>query len=276
VEALSLIEEFQPLVVPSPYGLIFFACLAFLILLLSARPKRPPYAALVPFLAALFAVFLAVRNVPLFALFAFPLLLGTMREVAAGWRWKPLDRPREVMAADDAKGRTGPLVTATVLILVGLAALSGRVGSIQLIQDEFSSEEFPVAAVARAQAEGLGERTMFNEYRWGGYLLYAWPEQRIFIDGMANFFGGALMEEYLALHFGFPGWEATLEERGVDMLLLPPDVPLVASAKASPDWEVWFEDPMAVILLKDGPRGESMEAPDASVAGVSGESSVRP
>jgi hypothetical protein len=156
------------------------------------------------------------------------------------------------MIADDSKGRTAPLVAVTVVMLGVLVLLSGRVGPVQVIQDEFSPEVFPVSAVAEAKAADLTGRTVFNEYLWGGYILYAWPEQRIFIDGMANFFGGALMEEYVTIQLGLQGWDMALRERGVDMLMLRPEVPLVSSARESPDWDVWSEDSVAVVFLRTG------------------------
>jgi hypothetical protein len=165
------------------------------------------------------------------------------------------------MSADDANARTAPLVLIVLLVLGVLVGLSGRVGTVQLIQDGFSPEEFPVAAVAEAREAGLDDVRMFNEYRWGGYVLYAWPEQTIFIDGMANFFGGALMQEYLSIRYALQGWEATLTDRAVDLLIVPPDVPLAEAAKTSPGWDVWYEDPGAVVLLRAGQGSGGEDTP---------------
>lgn len=249
-QALEMIEEFQPVDLGSNYGLIYFLTLALLILILAAGKKRPPYAALVPFLAAMFAGFSLVRNIPLFGLFAFPILLAASSDVIRGWEWKPLAGPRATMAADDEGARTAPLVAVVLVILGALVITSGRVGPVQLVQDEFSPVEFPVAAVAEAREAGLNDMVMFNEYRWGGYILFAWPEQRVFIDSMANFFGGELMAEYLGARYLDFGWEEVLRDRGVEMILLPPDVPLVAFLRGSAEWEVWYEDEVAVVLLQ--------------------------
>ena len=37
-----------------------------------------------------------------------------------------------------------------------------------------------------ARAEKLQGR-IFHDFIWGGYLLYAWPEQKVFIDGGTDF-----------------------------------------------------------------------------------------
>jgi hypothetical protein len=251
--AFQFVDEFQPIAMVSSYGLLFFLSLAVLIWILSVRQRRPPLSTLLPFLAGLFAALVAVRHVSLFAIFAVPLLIGSTADVVHAWRWRLLENPRRVMAEDDLHGRTAPYVVVVTLALCLLAVTSGRVGPLQVVQDEFSMEEFPVEAVDRARKADLHDRRVFTAYHWGGYLLYAWPEQRIYIDGMANFFGSELMVEYLSLLVTQEGWKETIKERGIDLLILPPDVQLAQQARKLPDWSVWHEDPTAVVLLHQDP-----------------------
>ena len=57
---------------------------------------------------------------------------------------------------------------------------------------------------------------MFNNFIWGGYLLQAWPEQRVFIDGGTDHYGEQLFNEYIQVWNLEPGWRdvlGTVEDR---------------------------------------------------------------
>ncbi len=111
---------------------------------------------------------------------------------------------------------------------------------------------FPVTAVEQARADGLTGTPIFHEYTWGGYLLYAWPGQPIYIDGMANLFGSELMKEYRAVREGSGGWSAALRDRGVRALLLQPRGRLVEEAERSADWRVSHRTRAAVLFVAAG------------------------
>lgn len=248
--AFVLVQEFSPPSVTSAYGLLFFGVIMGVAVLLVARRRMPPFAVLLPLVAAVVAGIASRRNIPLFALFALPLTLGVAAEPLRRWHWAPLERPRRVMREDDARGTTTPWVAGVVGVLALLVALSGRVGPVRLIPDEFSPDVFPVTAVARAREAGLDERTIFNEYTWGGYVLWAWPGQRIYVDGMANFFGSSLMDEYVSVMTTRDGWQEILRRRGIDLLLVSPTSLLARRAEASGAWNVWYRDSTAVVLLQ--------------------------
>jgi hypothetical protein len=216
---------------------------------MSVRDKRVPLRVFLPFVASLFAALVAVRNVPLFAFFGMPLVMYEVAPTVNGWHWRPLERPRRLMQEDDQKATTLPYVGAILLVLGLLIGSSGSVGPLQVVSNRFDEERFPVEAVRRAREAGLSDRRMFNRYLWGGYLLYAWPEQKIFIDGMANFFGSELMEEYLSIWVTQEGWKEKLKNRGIDLMIIPPDAILSHEVKKLEAWTVWYEDDTAVVFV---------------------------
>ena len=61
---------------------------------------------------------------------------------------------------------------------------------------------------------------MFHEFAWGGYLVFAWPEQRIFIDGGTDFFGEDLFKEYSRVKQRQPGWRDVLKRWDISLALL--------------------------------------------------------
>ena len=130
----------------------------------------------------------SARNIPLWALTALPILA---LHLDSEWRQRSgglVGRLRAAFTEADGLARAGPWAAAAALALVALAFGGGRVGGAQLLEDRFDERVFPVEAVRRARAAGLTGR-MYNELAWGGYILHAWPEQRVFIDGQTDFYG---------------------------------------------------------------------------------------
>jgi hypothetical protein len=127
----------------------------------------------------------------------------------------------------------------------------GRIG----IPDGFEESAFPVSIVREARAADLRGR-IFNDFRYGGYLQYAWPEQKIFIDGTTDVYGGQHQRAYINVLGMVPGWSDSLDTWKVELVLLPVRTPL-ASELAWRGWAVWRCDRTAVLLLRNGTGGNA-------------------
>jgi hypothetical protein len=154
------------------------------------------------------------------------------------WRsasWKPFARLRDGLAQGAQLAHAGlwSLVPAAMLAIA--AALGGSLGGIRLMPDHFDPMAFPVRVIERARAAGVQGR-MFNDFAQGGYILYAWPEQKLFIDGQSDFYGVPLNQLYMSIRNAEPGWEQRLDSLGVDMVLLPASAPVSRELPAAPDW----------------------------------------
>ena len=115
---------------------------------------------------------------------------------------------------------------------------------------QFLPEQFPVAAV-----DWLGENPpqgrMFNEFDWGGYLLYSlWPEQKIFMDGHTHIYGDDLSREYVAVMSRAQGWQAILEKYQVEWAILRADNLLIA-VLIRDGWYEIYRDETAVIFMSE-------------------------
>ena len=245
---MSETDEFQRLDLVSVYGAVFLLVLALAAAGLVRGRTRPSFDRIAVVLLLLAGAFTARRNIPLFGLIGVPLLALLLDRAWRGVRARALANARTVFEEGEriaTPGRYIPWIAGAFVVL-GLA--SGRIESVRLLPEEFDSRTFPVAAVAEARAAGL-EGRIFNEFTWGGYLLYAWPEQRIFIDGMTDFFGEELARSYLRILRLAPGWEAELERYDVSIAILPPEAPL-AGALGARAWRSWYTDETATILLR--------------------------
>jgi hypothetical protein len=223
--------------------LAVLACLAGV-----ARSPRPMRLSRLGVLAAnlAFALF-ARRNIAIFALTALPV---TALHLDPEWRtWPEPPGFRAAFGRAAAVGRTLPLVLVTVAVLLLLAAADGRVLGRQLIPNRFSPSVFPVAAVERARKERL-DGPLFHNFVWGGYLLYAWPEQKVFIDGGTDFYGGRHLREFIDIYTLQPGWRGRLDHWGIRLAILPARDVIAHELVREPDWRVWSCDSTAVVLRR--------------------------
>jgi len=228
-------------------GKLFLAAMlaTFTALILSRR--RPPWAWLFVVLGNVAMALMSQRNIELFALTAMPLVA---LHVTPEWKrlaW--IRRPREVFEREH-RGVYGGIASAIVAaVFVAIALLRGRVAGVELVPNRFSEAAFPVALVERARAERL-TGTIFNQFTWGGYMLYAWPEQRVFIDGGTDHYGEALFNQYIQVWNLEAGWRDVLDEWRTDLVLIDARSRLAHQLVREPDWGVWGCDSMAVLLRK--------------------------
>lgn len=191
------------------------------------------------------------RNIPIFAVVAIPWMAlwtfqAVLQEGVFAWpRARGLSEWLDGLDRIDRSLRPLPLLLGVGALLFVVALSPGRRHEYQ-----FSEQKFPVAAVAHLRATSFPSGNVFNEFHWGGYLLYAaWPDVPVFIDGQTDFYGEALTREYASIRNLEPGWDALLERYEISWALIPPDVPLNAALTMMPGWSVAYRDDTAVIYV---------------------------
>lgn len=159
-----------------------------------------------------------------------------------------------------------PLVAATVPLLLRRAASTApvvprRIAALALVPLSIAAGAVAVSAAPRTPdlaaypvgaASALRERPgpVLNEYDWGGYLIFAVPEQPTFVDGRgAALFPPGLIAEFetaVGLH---PGYRRVLDLHRVQLVLLRPDRALVVALRED-GWPVVAEEPGSWVLLQ--------------------------
>jgi hypothetical protein len=93
---------------------------------------------------------------------------------------------------------------AIIAMYVSTVLIAGVLATFNLTDhpEVFFREDYPYAAVKflRAHPE-WNERKIFNEYGWGGYLIWRYPERKLFIDGRLPQYelnGHSILEEYFS------------------------------------------------------------------------------
>jgi len=219
-----------------------------------ARSRRPlPVGHLLVVSANLAFALMARRNIALFVLTALPLL--ALHFDSSARRLPEPPNFRASFAEAQRRGRFWLWAAPVALLVSLLAAAGGRVGGARIVADGFDPGIFPTQAVAQARQAGVQGR-IFSEFLWGGYMLYAWPEQKVFIDGGTDHYGDEILREYLEIWTLRPGWRARFRHWEFQHALVPTKSALAAELVAEPGWGVWWCDPRAVLLSRDAlPEG---------------------
>ncbi len=92
---------------------------------------------------------------------------------------------------------------------------------------------------------------MFNEFNWGGYLLFRlWPRELVFVDSQSDFYGEALMRNYQSILDGNAGSKLLLDEYQVEWAIIQTQSPLADLLSSDHEWAVVYLDKVAVIAAR--------------------------
>jgi hypothetical protein len=115
---------------------------------------------------------------------------------------------------------------------------------------QFNPVIFPVNAVSFLETDPQSGN-MFNEFNWGGYMLYrTWPSYLVFIDSQSDFYGEDLIREYDQIMNANGDWITLLDKYQVEWAIIPPGAPLAPALGSELHWETVYEDNTAIILRK--------------------------
>lgn len=184
-----------------------------------------------------YAALISMRNVPLFAIAAVPVLseqIGALIQIGPE---QPTRRQR--------LSWLNPLLLVLVILAAGL-----RFVSVSTEQAKTEQTQFPYQAVNWISQNRPAGR-IYNSYNWGGYLIWRlYPQYPVYIDGRADVYGDQFIYNYLRIYDADPGWDDTLLAQKVGIILIEPNSPLANALKLSPDWRLAFQNPGSVIFVK--------------------------
>ncbi len=187
--------------------------------------------------------FLARRNIGLFALICAPVLSRHAAALVSRYRWG--QRPM-------SKGV--PLLNWIVLIVIGLAALLKVIWPITSVAQQQAEDKILPASAANWIVEHQPVGKLFNSYNWGGYLLWRlWPEYPIYTDGRTDVYANAFLQEYLKIVTGQLDAPALFDERGIKLVMIEQESPLVAQLLESGRWQAAYRDDKAAVLTRREP-----------------------
>jgi hypothetical protein len=187
------------------------------------------------------------RNIGLCAIVAAPILIEHGERA-----WQRLRSTLGWEARRRTMARGVPLLNWAILAL--LLAAAGFKIALPLDSDtiaEVVGNVYPVDAVAYLAANDLPP-TLFHDYGWGGYLIWAlYPETRVFIDGRADMYGNDLLVSYQRAMAAQPGWEEVMDQYRVRTALIGRTTPLAIALRCHGAWQEVYADDMAAIFVRE-------------------------
>jgi len=188
------------------------------------------------FLSGVALACLHVRFLLLFVPFFTPILAAILA------RWLP--------RYERAKDR----YTLNALLMAGmLAAMVHSFPSTKDLQEEVATQ-FPVRAIEYLRQHPV-PGPMFNSYGYGGYLIWALPEQKVFIDGRGDLYErGGVFSDYLEAAQLKPAAFAVLRTYRIQSCLLDRErsQALATVLTNQPDWKKVYSDNVSALFVRAG------------------------
>lgn len=214
------------------------------------------------FVFFLFEAFRHIRLVDLFALVAAPYLYLLLVSVGDGLgRLTPARLSAQLprLAAWKTPILHGAL-TIFIVSLIPIAVLNSRVYTFGV---GLKASAFPEEAIRFLDRNRIDGR-MFNNYGFGGYLIWRGGGRKVFIDGRyPRIYTPQQFDEYKQMLESAEAWAAGESKYGFDYAILEYDVQTQKFPQhllANPHWAIVYWDNQSVVLVKRLPKWEGLIA----------------
>lgn len=237
----NTISEWQPTTLQHLPGLELLLYSALLLLAMVWQRKRINCTMI--FLSAIFLLLALAswRHVPVFMVVSIPLWVV----LARNWSLDALDRILKNIT----------VIAATVIVL-------GLVSWYQVtfywqkgISSQALAGDYPYDGVKYLKSH-LPEGAMYNEYDWGGYLLWSLPSEKVFIDGrMAVWKQGAknVFRDWEAITLLDENWRGLLESYNINWVILRRGHRIAEILRRDKDWQEVYVDALASVIIRKIP-----------------------
>jgi len=257
-----LIEEHGPLDLTKPFGWATLLLGAgYLATLAGVRPKQWRVAWLLPLLWLVLAI-QRVRNAPLFAIMA----ALAIADILPRTRWAPWLGRREVLLpqVEEEKRHYTPAAALLPALLVGLALAMQLAGAEAPILGRgwarLDPTRWPVdllPELKQIEADHGSATPIFNDMKFGGFLIFHTPGLRVFIDDRCALYGTELLSAYDQARRERPERLQPWQRRyGFRHALVEPETEFDRYLGASPRWTLVRRGPAAALYrLTTSARG---------------------
>ena len=212
---------------------------------------------LVPLIAFSWAALVARRNFGPFAIIAAPIFSKYLASLIDDWLsvarqkfpWVNRILDKSTQNNRDLKPGIKNMLNLILigLLLVGVGWKIADVNEWEFI-DGAERNVFPVGAVEWLEDSEISGN-LFNDYNWGGYLIWNLRDTPVFVDGRTDLFGDEILNDYLSVMSLQSNWSEILEEYQINSVLVRSDSDIVRALQNT-DWQIEYQDDISVILSK--------------------------
>jgi hypothetical protein len=194
----------------------------------------------------------AARNIAIFGLIITP-ILARYADQAWSRQWQIWGYERVPLSSLEVHpAYTSPFILRLNWILLGLIVMAALVKIIIPLTPganlKAEQDSLPYQAVEFIKSNHP-PGPIFNNYNWGGYLIFKlWPEYPVYIDGRTDLYDDAFIRRYIDVMVANDGWQQTLDDDGINLVLIEPNSTLAKFLRQNPAWIEIHRDETAVIF----------------------------
>jgi len=224
---------------PEQFPLIVLILLTTTVLILSPKRVRPSQ--LLFFLATLYMTFRMQRNAIVFAVVATSLLADYS---AALWDSLFTGAQRK---STSFTGLRPPVLN--LLLLLPLLLFVIKVKKVVYVPPTQQMAVVPLNAVQYLKDNRIQGCTFTEPNVWGDYLIWATPENPVYIDGR-DVYPTQFVKEYLEIIQGERDWRAPFDHYGVKNAILTHSSILARQLRDSAEWQQIYQDEYSLIFTR--------------------------
>ena len=232
--------------------LSFEALTLMLVLVLGLGGRRLPWVEMALLVLLLHQALHSARHMNLFAIVAAPIIA---REVTP-WldALRPAFQERWRAIAREQAALRSPLVYFPAICALFVALSLAGVLPFPRTLDDLQLSRGAAEFIATHQ-DRFGR--LFNTDGLGGTLIYRfWPRLRVFVDDRNAVYGDDfMMRRYYRVLYGQRGWRKVLDRYGVTAAVVDAGAQCTALLRASPGWELGYEDRLNTIFFRRDASG---------------------
>lgn len=191
--------------------------------------------------------FTARRNFGPFAMVSAPVISRHLHDIFENWKSEGKNKNKLSATSGNISDNTRNWINLAIIVLLVVAASwkAVDVNKTSFVREK-ESEIFPSQAVDILLNENNPGK-IFNEYNWGGYLIWHLRDFQVFVDGRTDLYGDEILDDYLAVVKVQKGWNQILDINKIDILLIKSGSNLEIFAK-NKGWHTIYKDSIAVVL----------------------------
>ena len=154
------------------------------------------------------------------------------------------------------RSRITPLALGVICLALTIQYLGVKVPVVGGGWARLSPEYWPIAAAPalRDTIRTSGDPRVFNQMTFGGYLIYAVPEARVFIDDRCELYGDAFLLQYESVMTRPEEFDAVAIEWNLNQALVSSRSKLAAYLADHADWRSAYADDSATIYMRNPSR----------------------
>jgi hypothetical protein len=169
------------------------------------------------------------------------------------------------LGASDLRGKRSVIQKREILCILG--ALSILIGialrATNVSQDALEakvSQRYPAAAAAAIESRGyIGP--LYNQFEWGGYLIWRLPHLPVTMDGRTNIHGVERTVHFTKMWLGAREWTSDPELASSGLIIASQEKGLTSLLRLDPRFELVYEDTMAAVFVPRSSAAMSSEQP---------------